>query len=790
MKLPLNWLKEYVKFQQSPEELANLFTFSGSEVEKIIYPDKVLNSVIVGKVLLCEKHPNADKLTVVKVQISENPKKSISVVCGAPNVKKDQKVAVALLGVTLANGVTLEKTEIRGVVSRGMICAEDELGIGDDHTNVIVLDNGARIGQKVKSALAVSRAVFDFEITPNRPDCFSIVGLAREAAALTKKQLILPKVKNLPLIKEGKEIGVLVKDRRACSQYIACHLADITVSKSPVWLETRLRESGIKPINNIVDITNYVMLACGQPLHAFDANIIKNHKRAVITVRKGERGEKITLLDDKEYALGSKNIVIADTKNPIAVAGVMGGVSSAVSSNTKEIILEAAIFHPVITRKSAQSLGIRTDSSTRFEKGINANAIKQAVEMAVGLYQELVGARLVGYKETPVFRQKKLKSVQLSYQEIGEAIGLKISKKKIHEHLTLLGFEVKPVGIGKIRVTVPDWRLDINIPADIIEEVARMHGVNKLPATNMRVDVTVPPQEPMRALSSAIRNIMISYGFYELYSYSFYSDKDRRGDFLSMFCDGRFNHLEVDNPLSSEQRFLRKSILPFIMRSLSKNIALDPDSGIMVFELGRIFIPRGNKLPKEDIITAGGMSFAKDILQNNLLYLKGVVENIFKKFGIKDELTARSVNERDVILEYNNEVIATIYILRSVERDMYKIKKPVGIFEISLTRLLKIESGKKAFHTIPSYPAVTRDLSFEFANDILWGSIEKAISSPLLESINFLNQYQMPNKKSIAFRLIFRAEDRTLTAEEVEQDINKIKQLLKTKFNAKIRRKK
>lgn len=765
-----------------------MLTLSGSEVEKIITPSKKLDKLVVGKVLECEKHPNAERLTVNKVQISEKPKKIVTIICGAPNVAVGQKVVVAFPGTELPNGAKIDKAKIRGIESNGMICSEDELGLGDDHTSIVVLDNNARVGSKAAGALMLSPAVFDIDVTPNRADCFSIIGLAREVAALTRKKLVLPKIKELPKFKKGKDISLIITDKIACTQYFACYLTDVTVGSSPMWLAAILREVGIKPINNLVDITNYVMFATGQPLHAFDADKLKGSKGDIaISVRRALKGEKMVLLDEKEHTLDVSNVVIADAKRPIAVAGVMGGLKSAVTDTTKEIVLEAAVFDPVITRKSAQNLGVRTESSARFEKGINANATKDAVKLAVGLYQELAGTRFSGYKEAPKFREKRLKNVELFYREFEDLIGVSISKKKIHDYLLWLGFGIKTISKEKLRVIVPDWRLDINIPADVIEEVARMYGLNNLPAANMRMEVKIPPSNKLCDATLLIKQFMRAQGFYELYSYSFYSDKERRGDFLSMFCDGRFNHLTVDNPLSPDQQFLRKSILPFIMKALAKNIVLLPDQQIKVFELGRIFIPQSKKLPEEALIIAGGVNFIKDKTESNLLYLKGVIDNLLSELGIKDKLKIGSFNERGVLFEHNNEVVAMAYVLREAERGIYKIKKPVGIFELSLNHLLNIKTGKKKYNPIVSYPAVTRDLALEFANDVLWKDIKKAVISPLLESMSFLSQYQLPNKKSVAFRLTFRAANRTLKAEEAEQEIGKIVQLLKNRFNARMR---
>jgi phenylalanyl-tRNA synthetase beta chain len=785
MKLPLHWLEQYVASPGKPEIIAERFTLSGSEVEKTTTIPEGLSNIIVGQILEIDKHLNADRLQLAKVKIGNG--KTTRVVCGAPNIAVGQKVPVALPGITLPNGMKLEITKIRGVESKGMLCAEDELGLGTNHAGIMILDSRTPLGMSLPNALGLSPAVFDIDVTSNRGDCFSIIGLAREYAALTGKKIKQHKISKLPLPKK-KKISVKIVSKKACSAYYACRISGIIVGPSPQWMQTALREVDIRPINNIVDITNYVMIATGQPMHVFDAAKIGSTKAKIdISVRHAQKDEKILALDDTEYTLEKSMLVISDSKGPIALAGVIGGKNSSVDSSTKEIVFEAAHFDAPITRKAAQKIGIRTESSSRFEKGINREGISDALAYAVELVKTTTGGTIEELAIEPAPKEIKKRQVFISYDRVARIIGMVIPKSKIKQLLTSLGFEVKDAPGNKARITVPFHRLDVSLEEDIIEEIVRMFGVNNLKSSTMHMDVTAPLVDPKRVLAKKLHQTMVAHGFYEVYLYSFYGEKDRKADCLSMFCDGRFDHLEVHKPLSPEQKYIRKSLLPQIIKVLVKNIGIYGGNEVKVFELGKTFIPQGDTLPHEHVILAGGMSFAKSNTEKQLLYIKGVVESILSASNLKESFNLKNLHDRGIVFEVNGRPIAMAYILSKQDLTQYKLKKPVALFEISATLLNELTGPPQSYKPYSHFPSVTRDVALEVAPGVLWGEIKKAVSGKNLVSVTFQSQYALENKKSLAFRLVFRSKEKTLTSEQVDIELKKIIALLEKRFDATIR---
>lgn len=784
MKLPLNWLEKYITSPGKVEDIAERFTFSGTEVEKIITVPEALSDIVVAQILEILPHPNADRLQLAKVKFGKD--KTTDVVCGAPNIAIGQKVPLALPGVTLPSGMKLSVSKIRGVESRGMLCAEDELGLGDDHEGIMVLDSRTPIGTPLPKAIELSKVVFDLDVTPNRADCFSVEGLAREYSALTGKKVKLPKIAKLPPSKK-KNIFVTILNKKGCTTYIGCRVSGIIIGPSPIWMQSLLREAGVRPINNVVDVTNFVMIATGQPMHAFDAEKISSKGKIGISVRMAKSGEKILGLDDKTYELDPSIQVIAAAHGPIAIAGVIGGKESSVSESTKEIVFEAANFDGPITRKAAQRLGVRTESSSRFEKGLNPDGIQRAMAYAVELLKETTGGKVEELLIEPAPKEQKLKVVTISYERIIKLIGASISKAKMKQILTALEFKVKDINNDKAQVTVPSFRLDIGIEEDIIEEIVRVYDVNKIPATTLQMQTEIVSENQFQALSKKLKTRMVANGFYEIYLFSFYSDKDRRGDSLSMFCDGRFDHIEVTNPLNPEQQYMRKSILSGVINVIRKNIGTAGDDDVKVFDYRRIYIPQKDSLPDERTIIAGGATFAKNDTEHQLLYMKGVVETLISAANITTEVTLKNLNDRGIVFEIEGVPIAAAYVLSQQQLSQYKLKKSVALFELSATMLNEYGGAQKRYTEFSQFPAVTRDLAIEVDPKILWGDVKKIIKSVSLESSSFVSQYPLEGKKSLAFRMVFRSMKETLRSEEIEKEIEQITALLKEKFSAIIR---
>ncbi|MCK4525390.1 MAG: phenylalanine--tRNA ligase subunit beta, partial [Candidatus Andersenbacteria bacterium] len=631
MKISYNWLKEFVEINISPEKLAEVLTMHSFEVENIIYQGEGLDGVVVGEILEVKKHPDADKLNLVKVNIGKD--KILEVVCGAPNVEVGQKVAVALVGAELPGGFKIEKRKVRGVESSGMICAEDELGLGEDHEGIMVLDNNLKIGTPIKKALNLNDAIFEIDILPNRAhDCLCHLGVAREIAAilgLSIKYQVLSIKQNL----KDSFLNIKIEDEKLCRRYSAIVVRNIEIKDSPAWLKNKLESCGVRPINNIVDITNYVMLAFGQPMHAFDADKLNGK----IVIRSAKKGEKILALDDEIYKLNKDELVIADEKNPIAIAGVMGGKDTAVDENTKNIIFESANFDCTNIRRTAKQLKLSSESSYRFEREIDPEITMPALNKAVEMAKDLAGGKIeediADIYPSPV-QQKEL---EFKFERIKNLLGVEVVKKEVTRILKSLDFEVA-VNNEIIKVKVPTYRIDIERANDIIEEIGRIYGYENIPEVAPEVEMRSVAGDKILSLEKDLRIISEGLGFCEIYNYSFVSEKDINN--LGLKIE---DHLELQNPLSEEHKFLRISVLPYLLKNVEKNLKYK--DSFMLFEMGRIYLKSNNKLPNEKRIFAGIM--VDKNIKNSLFYgLKGQVEILLSKLGI-DKLIYQEIKSAE-----------------------------------------------------------------------------------------------------------------------------------------------
>ncbi len=792
MKLPISLLEEYINTKLTAEKIADVLQLSGTEVDSINYPDESLKKVVVGVITAIEKHPDANKLQIATVKVGLG--KTLTIVCGANNIKVGQKVPVALPGTTLPGDFKIKKAKIRGVDSAGMICAEDELGLGDEHAGIMVLDEALKVGTPLRKALNCSEAVIDCDVTRNRVDLFSVEGLARDIAAATGKTVKTTKSKTSLPAPKTTHVKAKVSGKDLSPIYTAVYIENVKVGPSPQWLQTILRELGARPINNVVDITNYVLMKLGQPLHAFDADKLEKSGDAIsIDVREAKKGEKLKALDGNEYSLTSKNIVIADNKGPIALAGVMGGEESSVTYKTKNIILETALFHTTRTRKSAKSLGLRTDSSTRFEKGLAKEGVERAAEYAVDLLKKYTDAKVVSKAEVKGKAQAELKNVLVTTKFLEDRIGVAIPSTEIKKILENLGCKVSEKEKITLSIEPPWWRRDITIPEDIVEEVVRIYDINNLPRTSIRSIIIPTEVDTYQRTLSLVRERMAGYGFNEIISYPYYSEEDRKSDSFSMFCDGRLDHITLSNPLRPEQKYLRKSILPFILKAVAKNIPLVHDeSGVQLFETGKIYLSSRNNLPKEETLLVAATTFDKGSSQATALILKGIVEDTLKQFQLDtNKLKVSSVKGDEIVYEYNGKTLSVVQIISQTMLTRFKIKKPTAVFELSLTTLMTMREAPKKFTPLPQYPEVSRDLSVVVSEKTLWGDIEKAVheKKEILEEVHFLNQFNLKDKtKSISFRMIFRSKEETLTAEDADKEVQGILSLLEKRFNATLRK--
>ena len=842
MKLPLSWLHDFTDIKKIPaKKIADGLTLSGSEVEHISRrtPDELarFDKVVVGQILEIKKHPNADKLQIATVRISQLKTKDarfkiqdLSIICGAPNIAVGQIVPVALIGAALPNGMAIERRKIRDVESEGMLCSAKELGLAEDAAGIYILSQDLKIGIPLVEALGLDEIVFDLDITPNRGDCLSIRGLAREVSALIKKKP-LPRPEFLLKSKSTDtrykiqatriDLKVRVEDKKVCSKYSARVIYDAKVGESPQWMKNRLLSVGIRPINNIVDITNYAMMELGQPLHAFDFDKIKsveipisksqfpnksqiqNSKlKKIIIVRRAKKGERIIALDNKVYELTDDMLVIADAEKPIAIAGIMGGKNSSVNNETKTIILEAAQFDPIAVRKTSKTLNLKSESSYRFERGIDTLRVEQALGRVVELIEQIAGgtrdAKLIDIGKTI-----KPSIIKTSVEFISNRLGKNISAKEIKQILISLGFTDFKIQDASFKIQVPSWRNDIKIPEDITEEIGRIAGYGNIAPTIFGNDSMLQDNERarrqeiglMKSINSIsnIKDVLIGAGFSECLLYSFYGEKHAR--LTDVSSD---DHFQVANPINPDQIYLRTSLLPRLYEAGEKNYNNFPE--VRIFEIGRTFLPSSENFPDEQKMLAGILIDAEKSAMDNFREIKGVIEQIGERLNInKNNFQWISEGSRAIIstkdIGGESHKIGTSGIISSNARDIFKIPNSSAFFEISLTKIFEIEFIKKQYKKISEFPASTRDLAIAVEKSVIYKSVTDEIkqTSSLLAEAELFDYFTDEKKigkgkKSLAFHLIFQSSDRTLTSEEVDGEMKKIIARLEKSLKAEIRR--
>lgn len=806
MLLSLNWLKDFVKIPEgvTPEELGKKLTLHTVEVEKVTYQADKYKKVVVGKILEIKPHPNADRLRLAKVDVGPemNSGQAIEIVCGASNITPGQFVPVALIGAVLPNGLEIKPVEIRGVKSNGMLCAQAELGLGQDHNGIMIL-NKARAGQNFSDYLKLDDVIFevDNKSITHRADLWSHYGMARDISAFLNCPFRQYKANlaNLRANKTSLKIKVKVKDFKLCPRYLAVGLTDLKVAPSPKWLSDRLLSGGLRPINNIVDATNYVMLELGQPLHAFDKNFIDE-----IIVRTARPGEIIETLDGQKRKLETDMLVIADKTKPLAIAGVMGGVNSGVSERTTSIIIEAANFNFASVRRTAQKLGLRSEASSRFEKGLDPNLSELGLARAVELIIKICpGARVAG--NLADVKHYKLKSgpIKLDLNWLNQFIGQEFTSRQVKQILEKLGFAVKAAG-GRFKITIPSWRAvhDVSLPADLAEEVIRIYGYDKLKPVMPKTALTPPLANAPKILARKIKNILsVGAGLTEVYNYSFVSAAD-----LDKLKIDEASAIKLANPLSQELALLRPSLIPGLLRNIKTNQASEAEIGL--YEIGDIFLNRPGDMIKDNhssetlfwqekslAISLAGADTADPPAGRAGLFrrLKGIIEylllalNLSAAFEPAGEITA-------AIIMADNKPIGRAYMIEENIGRAFGLKKAVAIGEINLKQLNELTENQpeKFFKEPPKYPEVLRDLALVVNEKILYNNIKKQIVkfSGLIKQAELFDVYQGekigPGKKSLAWHLTYQA-DRTLTSEEVDAIQDKLVKHLEKELGAKVR---
>ncbi len=796
MLVSLKWLNDYIDLSNvSVEEVIEKLTSSGLEVDEVIDLRKKYENIVVGYVEQSEKHPDADKLSVCKVSDGE---KVYDVVCGAPNVAAGQKVAFAKVGAIIPDGgFKIKKAKIRGAVSEGMICAGDELELNNDHSGILVLDESLEPGTPFATAVGMDDVIFEVAITPNRSDALSHLGIARDLAALFNKDVKVPKF----TLNESDEradsvASVEIENSNACPRYSARVVKNVTVSESPSWLQEKLTAVGLRPINNIVDITNYVLYEVGQPLHAFDLNYLEGNK---IIVKNAEDGDKFITLDSKERELKSNNLMICDAVKPVAIAGVMGGENSEVTEQTKDVLIESAYFDASSIRKTAKQLGLQTDASYRFERGTNPEITTWAADRAAFLMASLAGGTVlkgvIDVYPNPIIR----KEIKLRYNRINKILGYSVAPETVREIITKLDLVIVLEEAEYIIVEVPLFRPDIEREIDLIEEVARIYGYDKIPDVS-KVQVTLQPKVDQTKGKEKARDILVALGFNEIITNSLLNDK---------LAEEFGNPIKLMNPQSSEMTHTRPSLLPGMLQTISRNLKVKEEN-LKLFEIGHIFNKINETISNfEDFVENESLLFAitglkeeKQWYTNPVKFdfydLKGDLELFATKLFAGSNIRIEYQNEESNFYDYgiklkvNGKQIGSGGKLKDNILKEFDIKQEVFTFELNLSDLSEVK--KRSFKTLLKYPKVYRDMAFVLDKNIDSDKVVNAIkkgSSKLLKNIKlfdiFENKSLGENKKSVAFKLEYYDYNRTLTEEEVDKDFWNVIEKIKKQFGAELR---
>lgn len=837
MKYSYNWLKELSGTKLSAEKMADSLMLHSFEIERIEGGEKFEN-VVVGEILEITKHPNADKLRIAKTDVG---KETLQIVCGAPNIEVGQKVPVALVGAELPGGFKIKEAEIRGVKSFGMLCAEDELGLGIDHRGIMILDKKAKVGQSLSKFLGTDDTSIEIDVLANRGhDALSHVGMAREIAALAGRRFEYDyDGLNLPR-KKTEKLSVQIKDKKLCPRYIGAVMEGITVKESPEWMKRRLEISGIRPINNVVDATNYVMLELGQPMHAFDFDKIATGGKAKIIVRRANEMEKIKLLDESEKELCDDDIVIADEKEAVALAGVMGGFDSGVSSSTETIVIESANFDASSIRRTRMRLGIISDAALRYEKDMDPNIAEKAMARIIEILEHTADAKLEGITDIYPHRANSWK-VKLDLDQVDKLLGVRVPAGVVKKILTSL--ELKPVSSGKkITVTIPTFRIDLKTQEDLIEEIGRIYGYEKIKPAAPLIRLHAAKVNEKRIFARLVKDSLVSQGFSEVYNYSFYSQRD-----AGLAQLGSIRHLELENPANSDQALLRTSLIPNILKNVRENLKNFRE--FQIFEMGKVYWPArkatveqiaqeieekevknsfgkmkkniaaskldDTALPEEKEMLVGALVLekksAKDEKQDKrhesgFFAAKSFIDGLFSRIGIADHYydnfnnsptdTPKSLwhesRSAEIKIEGRGDAVGYMGEINPLVLAQFDIHTRIVMFEFDMGKLFDFAEQERDFRLISKFPSVIRDVSMVADGSVRVDDILETIQSvggdivsdvDLFDAIDFSD-----GTTSFAFHVILGAEDRTLSGKEIEDAMNSIMDALEEKLKVKIRK--
>jgi phenylalanyl-tRNA synthetase beta chain len=804
MKISYNWLKEYLHINLPAEEVADLLTNCGLEVEGIESFQSVkggLEGLVIGEVKTCFKHPNADKLSLTVVDVGDG--NALSIVCGAPNVAAGQKVVVALVGTRVhpveGEPFEIKKSKIRGELSEGMICAEDEIGLGKSHAGIIVLPNDAKIGTKAKDYFKVEEnKVFEIGLTPNRADAASHIGIARDLNAVlisegrdTGTGVVYPSLKDFKVDNNSYPVEVSVEDLNACPRYSGITVSGVEVKESPQWLQNRLLSIGVHPINNIVDITNYVLHECGQPLHAFDADKINGKK---VVVRDARQGEKFVTLDSVERNLTPTDLMICDVDKAMCIAGVFGGVESGITEKTKNVFIESAYFNPSSIRKTSKHHGLKTDASFRFERGADPEITLYALKRAAMLMKEIAGG-IISSEIVDVYPNKiQHRKIDYNFSSAERLIGQSIDKNKLKQILHASGILIEKEEADALHLSIPSYKVDVTREVDVVEEVLRIYGYNKIELpSKMSASLSYSPKADGERIQNNVSDYLSNNGFLEILTNSFTKD------------DGNADAIKIQNPLSKELGVMRQSLLQSGLEAIQYN-RNRKHGDLKLYEFGTTYHKRGNGFDEQKhlaLFVTGKKFFASwngDKGDSNFFFLKSFVNNLLKRVGVEENLSEEVENHPDfteaISLKQNQKVLCTFGSVSKKLLKEFDISSEVFYADIDWQAVLKISGKNKiAYKEVPKFPQVRRDLSMMLNSEVSYEQIRSLAfktERQLLKEMHLFDVYEgdkiEAGKKSYAMTFILQDEHQTLTDKQIDKTMSRLMEAFERQAGAIIRK--
>lgn len=810
MQVSIKWLKDYIDFTETPEQLADKLTMAGIPVENVVDPGEGLEKVVTGRIEKLEPHQNSDHLQIctMNVGLAEN----IIIVTGAQNVAEGQVVPVAMVGAHLPNGMKISKGKLRGVASNGMLCSAQELKLDleklpeEQKTGIFILPSDTPVGIPAKDVLGLNDVVLEFELTANRADCFSVFGLVREIAAITGNKPHFPEIKvnEDDNTKLNDIFSVEIADPDLCSRFSTRMLKNVKIGPSPEWMQQRLEGAGIRSINNVVDVTNFVMIELGHPMHAYDYDKITGKK---LIARRAIEGEELHTLDDTSRKAKGEMLVIADSEKAAGLAGIMGGFETEITDTTTTVVLESADFYGPCIRRTARACGLSSEASGRFERGVDSETTIKALDRAAQLLQEM-GACTVCEGIVDVYpNPKQANYVTFTPEQINNHLGTNITKDVMLNIITSVGFDVTKDENDEITVKVPSWRNDVTCMADISEEIARLHGFDKIKSTLPNGVSMQGTQSAKQTFIDKVKASLSSQGLYETISFALTNEETFNK--LNIPQDSPLRKaVPIMNPLSDEYPLVRTTLLSSIFDNLARNLARKNDD-VALFEVGSVFFPKAlpvTELPDEVVKIAGaitgrrnaqGWNQANDMV--DFYDAKGIIEELLANLRVTRYTVEAGTHYamhpgKTALFKKGRDVIATVGEVHPAVLSAYGITKPVYIFELDATTVMKYMAKDLKYKALPKYPATSRDLAMLVDIDVNAADIEKAMTKVAGQNLTQITLFDVytgkqveEGKKSLAFSLTFQSNDKTLTDAEIDPAIEKIVAKLQKDFNANLR---